>query len=335
MEAGGRRGFQRRRPPRSDARGLRLRWGRERHLPPLRHRRGLRRYNVVAAGDYNGDGIADVAAGVYHKNCFVYDPMQPPDYKFIAVWFGNPTWTVPRYRTVMATDNYPVSVVIIPGTPGHGGLLFVAADGCDLVGCYDARWYRFDSPEHPLLPWESKVETCAAAAADLDDDGVIDINTGERVVLMGEGDGTYTPVKNHPRPSGTRFGWDLDCDGLADAIDLGWSPPAYSVDLWRGLGGGRYSRVGAVLDGGVRDAILADINHDGDADIVACTADGVVTRIGGPGLTFAPALDLLEGGCDELIAADLNADGATDLVLFEQSTSWDSGTKLRLFLAGT
>lgn len=292
-----------------------------------------------SVGDYDGDGIDDVAAAVTFKNCFLPDPNRPPDTRYVSVWFGNPGLDFKGHYTIVGGYEYPIHVTIVPGTPAHGGLLFVVYEGCDVLYC-DAKLFGWESPMWPTVPLDPLDVgdyACAAQAVDLDDDGVVDLNPLHDFVLMGRGDGTFARVENFPRPIGrAHFGRDLDCDGVADAIELDSEPGnsgVLNVALWRGEGDGRFAREDDPLLADVNDAVLADINADGDVDVVACTEDALITRTGGSGLSFAPPLALLDEGCDELLAADLDEDGADDLVLFDASEQPAYSTRVRVYLA--
>jgi hypothetical protein len=175
----------------------------------------------VAAGDWNGDGIPDLAVTLFG----IYD--QPPPWGLnISLGHGDGTFFPPTngglsnsaYVTVgdldldgrpdlVATDAGNVTLVGWDG-PGSIGVLKGKGDGTFTAG------YR-SVGEYPVM----------IAIQDFDGDGKPDLavsNSGSPYlsVLLGHGDGTFGPNTDYGAPSGlsTLASGDIDRDGRPDLI---------------------------------------------------------------------------------------------------------------------
>jgi len=180
-----------------------------------------------------------------------------------------------------------------------------------------------------LLPVASQNSGNTVLTADFNGDGIPDLVIfGSSIsVLLGNGDGTFTPV---PSPTDDVVGavtvGDFNGDGIPDlvvapALDEGPS----EVLLGKGDGTFTVGSFGNVNGGVASDSIVAaDFNGDGKLDLVeACTAlddqpcnillflfgngDGTFMQSLGPPLTFY--------GFQSMAVGDFNGDGKPDLAV--------------------
>ena len=140
------------------------------------------------------------------------------------------------------------------------------------------------------------------------------------------------PLRSSPHPGAWRSGWETSGtrgDSRSPRISSGFP---YNIDIYaRGSNGqftsGASMPVGQIVNGVGNDAgapsvVVADFNHDGNADIAAAGCWGLTLYRGlsNGGFSFPPTF-VDAGGClGNLTEADLNLDGNLDLVASLGST---------------
>jgi hypothetical protein len=183
----------------------------------------------------------------------------------------------------------------------------------------------------------------AAALADLDGDGALDIVAADWIgganVLLGKGDGTFADRVVYPAksfgPTSVALG-DLDGDGKPDLVLLNSTS---SVSVFLGKGDGTFAsavdyRVGQQEESDSPDGYpngcysqgalaLGDVDGDGRLDILSAnpgSADVSVLVGKGDG-TFASRADYPSAGASTALAlGDLNGDYAVDIVAADADT---------------
>jgi hypothetical protein len=218
--------------------------------------------------------------------------------------------------------------------------LVLAFSGSDATAADTCRDWRVD--RHPRL------------MADINNDGKADIvGFGDAGVwtALANGDGTFAPAKLVLANFGANQGWDpskhvrvladINHDGMADIVAFG------NDGVWTALakGDGSFLPEKFVLanfganqgwDPSKHVRALADINHDGRADIVAFGNDGVWTALAKGDGGFLPEKFVLANfglnqGWDPSkhvrLLADINHGGMADIVAFGNDGVWTALAK--------
>lgn len=181
----------------------------------------------------------------------------------------------------------------------------------------------------------------AVVAADIDDDGDLDVVTANESggdgpslsVLLGLGNGSFAPEERlnlDPRRylvqalAAADFDGD-DQDDLAVAVDdIGTFPPQAAVLVYTNTGTRQFGRPLRLPVEGLapRCLVAADVDGDEHVDLLTCVTragdgSGAVTRLLGDGEgAFAAAANLAAGFVPSAVeVADLDRDGRVDLVV--------------------
>lgn len=166
------------------------------------------------------------------------------------------------------------------------------------------------------------VASAALAAADYNDDGMQDIAVsnpaGPVAVSYGEGNGRFAAPKTLPGPLGGIgiTSADFNNDGKPDIASVGAGSLTQSVLL--NQGDGTFQHVPVPIGLAAVCNRSADLNADGNVDLVAASADGHVgVSLGKGDGGFEPVRDFRT---DALYSScfgvdDLNHDGASDLAV--------------------
>lgn len=248
----------------------------------------------VAVGDFNNDGLLDVAWG------------SSEGYLYVSLGDGKG-----GFQSPISSSGSGSAVMIAADFNGDGNLDLAVNDGATIA------IYLGDG--HGNLTYKSLVSTYGGnsflAIADFNQDGILDIysagwSTGQQwfEIDTGKGDGTF----NYGSPYDTSFFpefpavGDFNGDGWLDLVIS--ESQNNSMEFFSGSSSG-FSDGGSIPDGG-ENPIAADMNQDGKLDILDY---GCILLGKGDG-TFTA------GGCAQysgipVATGDFDGDGQLDVAL--------------------
>jgi hypothetical protein len=252
----------------------------------------------VAAGDFNNDGIPDLAATSYLSNN-------------ISVLLGNGNGT---FRAAVYSPANQPKTIAVADLNGDGNSDIAITDASNgslgiLLGNGDG---TFQTEVVYSIPGMHVI------AADFNGDGKVDlaVATGQRVsVLLGNGDGTFLQGLNFSagiQPVYLAVG-DFNGDKIPDLVAADYS--ASRICLLIGNGDGTFQPAVNFSTAANPSAIaVGDFNGDGKLDL-AVAGSGIGVLLGNGDGTFQPAVPYAPGSTLEtLTSGDVNADGRIDLI---------------------
>ncbi len=173
---------------------------------------------------------------------------------------------------------------------------------------------------------ESNFISYAMATGDFDGDGDIDVvfsnsYADELVLWTNDGTGSFTQastLETAPYPDLEQaIAIDIDIDGDMDLVTSTWYNNGYLLITFNNDGAGNFTidqtlNVSYEID----DVLLAaDLDSDGDMDIISGGYSGVIIFVNEAGTIASPTVYLADaGGFDNLGLADLDGDGDTDII---------------------
>ena len=278
----------------------------------------------VCTGDFNGDGILDLAVANFNDNT-------------VTVYKGNGDGTFGLTATlVLPAGAGPVSLVSADFNDDGKLDLMVAEQ--TLVPASDVRVFLGNGDgtftPGPFGQTNEQVQPTWLAAGDFDKNGMIDVAVANNVdpttsILLGNGDGSFywidSPPVGRPQPVAVALG-DFNNDGLLDFAELNKGDKSVSVGLLTNdpIEGYIFTAApkNATVGNGAVAIASADFNNDGKLDlaVVNQTDNNVNILLGVGDGTFVanPALTGLSSP-DAVAIGDFNGDGKVDLAVANSS----------------
>ncbi|MGA3349546.1 MAG: VCBS repeat-containing protein [Candidatus Sulfotelmatobacter sp.] len=277
--------------------------------------------NNAAVGDFNGDGILDLALSL-------------PDANEVQVLLGNGDGSfTPLSPIPVSSGVFKVGTGDFNGD-GKVDLVVSAFEVTVLMGHGDGTFTA-----RPSIPITGG--GFASAVGDFNGDGIADLavvnNSGSEsspssvTILLGKGDGTFRKLSSSPAtgidPLAIAVG-DFDGDGILDLAvtnqnDGYPNPGTVTILIGRGNGTFKPATVSPKTGSIPYSVAVADFNGDGNADLVTANAGSNSISVllgnghGGFILAASPA-----AGQDPVYAAvaDFNDDGIPDLAAADNTT---------------
>ena len=165
------------------------------------------------------------------------------------------------------------------------------------------------------------------ALADFNHDGKLDFATSGNLLALGNGDGTFqTPAPFVPNPPSSGFSGiaagDINNDGWPDLVLTNSYLFSPGVDVYVLLNNqqGGFNQVPTSFGVGTQQPILADLNGDGNLDLVLASVQGSAASVyignGTGAFTTGPLLQGPGGpGTGIDLVADVNGDGIPDVLV--------------------
>lgn len=280
--------------------------------------------NAVAVGDFNGDGIVDIA--VANNNL----------YGSLSIQLGKGDGTFTPASASPQTGAYPKSIVA--GDFNRDGILDLAVATSDSNNTVTILMGNGDGTFAPAAAISLAASNSSAiTAGDFDGDGILDLavvnsSNGTLSVLMGNGDGTFQAAQKASQTGYSGRGIvsaDFNGDGVPDlAVTSSYSG---TIIILSGNGDGSFNAISPVLNTNTYSAtsiITADFDGDGKPDLAIASNDynGTLSIwLGdGKGGFIQPSSSTNAGNYPySLAVGDFNGDGIADLAV---TNSVSSGT---------
>ena len=294
-------------------------------------------------GDFNGDGIPDIAS-----------PEGGPDGDVsVGLGKGDGTFTPGTGGTV--TPGFGFQAGLVAGDFNGDGKLDLAIASLNspsytdatnlgtvtvLLGDGGGAFAQVSaSPINSPINGDEPDELLAIVTADFNGDGNLDLavlNGGSNTltILLGNGDGTFTAAASPAtgnNPSAIAVG-DFNGDGKADLAVT--DSASNTVTILLSNGDGTFAAAASPATGNNPGSVaVGDFNGDGNLDLAVANQVGVTILLGKGDGTFAAGSSLAITGPDTIAVGDFNGDGIADLAVGGSATAVLLGNREGTFSA--
>jgi hypothetical protein len=259
------------------------------------------RVNVLAAGDFNGDGLSDIALGSADAG------------NRVMIWLSNGAG---GFNDAAPIVTLGPTYTIVVGKFNGDNILDLALDLNNQTAVFTGNGSGGFNAANPLPAGFG-----AQATGDFNGDGKADLvgakNFDEGISIMhGDGAGNFSAPSIFPDDgSGGITVGDFNGDGKSDIAAL--DGDGANVSILHGDGAGQLGTATLYSVGYVPNSIVsADFNADGKPDLAVTSIDGVTMLYGTAGGEFAGTLNFKAGyRPGDLVRADFNRDGNDDLAV--------------------
>jgi hypothetical protein len=273
--------------------------------------------SAIVLQDFNGDGKTDLAIANTNDNT-------------VSIFLGNGDGTFsPASNPAVSVGNAPWAIVAADFNGDGKQDLAVAnvGDGTVTILLGNGDGTFAPAPSSPVTVGTFPV---SLAANDFNGDGIADLvvaNSADSTltVLLGNGDGSFTPTPSSPFAVGSTpyslAAADLNGDTKIDLVVANKDDYTFSVLLGNGDGTFTTATGSPVIVGSSpSNLILVDLNGDQKPDLVVVNSgDNTLSILLGAGngtFTAAPGSPITVGDNPQwVIAGDLNGDGYEDLAV--------------------
>ena len=266
-------------------------------------------FHSLAIGDFNNDGIVDIAGGSYEPGT-------------IFLWHGDDAGNWERaHRFRIRGDIRSLAA----GDLNNDGWLDIVSS---IIGDTNGIqvWISNNGKFRDFKPVTEKDFYDGLRLADINNDGILDIIAANKTsetkgginVWLGTSDGSFIEETGPTRMnmySDVEIG-DFNNDGKLDIVGAAWGHSGGALRVWLGSGDGRWSAMEAEIEKGSFWGVdVADVNGDGNPDIISAANFDGVKIFYGDGKGDFPKNDTLakQGNFWRAKAVDLNNDGLLDI----------------------
>jgi len=282
---------------------------------------------MVAAADFNGDGILDLADADYNSTISIHLGKGDGTFQPAAPFCTHGAPAVPcdigSEATSIAVGDF--------NNDGIPDLVIAAGSGSEvdvLIGNGDGTFQQ-------EVIYSTASGNTNVIVGDLNNDGVQDLVVsidGGFSILLGNGDGSFqshNEISTSDASTYITLG-DFNKDGILDIASAGWNGSDLMVFLGNGNGTFKAEK-DTPIDVNTADCTVKAVDLKGTgflSDIALCGSGILEALVGNGDGTFKTPVELQPNGTTEetvssLVAADLDGDGKVDLAV-----SWYSDTSL-------